>query len=60
MIATVDLIKDNIYEKVSKINDENVLMAIETIISKMNSENIDSVTQKEDFVGYIKEWVKEL
>ncbi|WP_299623317.1 hypothetical protein [uncultured Tenacibaculum sp.] len=61
MIAEIDTIKEDIYDIVAEIDDENVLLAIKTIIQNIHSNTIDSdVTDKRDLVGYIKEWVKDM
>ena len=61
MIAEIDTIKEDIYDIVAEIDDENVLLAIKTIIQNIHSNTIDSdVTDKRDLVGYIKEWVKNM
>ncbi len=61
MIAEIDTIKEDIYDIVAEINDENVLLAIKTIIQNIHSNTIDTdVTDKRDLVGYIKEWVKDM
>lgn len=61
MIAEIDTIKEDIYDIVAEIDDENVLLAIKTIIQNIHSNTIDTdVTDKRDLVGYIKEWVKNM
>ncbi|WP_075344235.1 hypothetical protein [Tenacibaculum agarivorans] len=61
MIAEIDTIKEDIYDIVAEIDDENVLLAIKTIIQNIHSNTIDEdVTDKRDLVGYIKEWVKNM
>ncbi|CAL2104679.1 conserved protein of unknown function [Tenacibaculum sp. 190130A14a] len=60
MTASIDLIKEEIYDKIEKIDDENVLEAIKTIINNLEVDAVNKVTQKEDFNGYIKEWVKNM
>ncbi|WP_299106659.1 hypothetical protein [uncultured Tenacibaculum sp.] len=60
MTASIDLIKEEIYDKIEKIDDENVLEAIKTIINNLEVDAVNKVTQKEDFTGYIKEWVKNM
>ena len=53
-------IKESIYEKIAEINDEKILMAIQTIINNIDSSKDYQVTSKEDFTSYIKEWVKNM
>ncbi|CAL2088828.1 hypothetical protein [Tenacibaculum sp. 190524A05c] len=60
MIAEIDTIKEEIYDIVAEIDDENVLLAIKTIITNIHSNAIDQVTGKRDLTGYIKEWVKNM
>jgi len=61
MIAEIDTIKEDIYDIVAEIDDENVLLAIKTIIQNIHSNTIDEdVTDKRDLIGYIKEWVKNM
>lgn len=60
MISETDTIKEDIYDIVAEIDDENVLLAIKTIISNIHSEAIDQTTDKRDLTGYIKEWVKNM
>lgn len=60
MTTTADAIKEHIYDKIAEINDENILIAIQTIIENIEINSLDSVTEKEDFAGYIKEWVKNM
>ncbi|OSY86988.1 hypothetical protein WH52_13900 [Tenacibaculum holothuriorum] len=60
MTATVDLIKEEIYDKIAEINDEKVLLAIQTLIANLEVSEINQVTDKRDLNGYIKEWVKNM
>ncbi|MCH2034748.1 MAG: hypothetical protein MK202_14655 [Tenacibaculum sp.] len=60
MIAEIDTIKEEIYDIVAEIDDENVLLAVKTIIKNIHSNSIDHVTDKRDLTGYIKEWVKNM
>ncbi len=61
MLAEIDTIKEEIYDIVAEIDDENVLQAIKTIITNIHSNIIDDdVTDKRDLTGYIKEWVKNM
>lgn len=56
----IDILKENIYEKVSEIKDETVLTAINTIIDNLNTNSIDKATEKRDLTSYIKEWAKSM
>ena len=60
MNVTTDLLKDYIYEKISEIEDENVLTAIKTLIDNLQVDPEDSFTDKKDFNLYIKEWLKDM
>ncbi|CAL2090123.1 hypothetical protein [Tenacibaculum sp. 190524A02b] len=60
MTAEIDAIKESIYDKIAEINDENVLIAIQTIIENIDNSSDDKITNKEDFTSYIKEWVKNM
>ncbi|WP_435261378.1 hypothetical protein [Tenacibaculum sp. nBUS_03] len=60
MTNEIDTIKENIYDKIAEINDENVLKAIQTIILNIENSREDKITNKEDFTSYIKEWVKNM
>ncbi|WP_408028939.1 hypothetical protein [Tenacibaculum xiamenense] len=60
MTAEIDTIKESIYEKIAEIHDENVLMAIQTIINNIENSKDDQITSKKDFSSYIKEWVKNM
>ena len=60
MNVTTDLLKDYIYDKISEIEDENVLEAIKTLIDNLQLNPEDSFTEKKDFNTYIKEWVKDM
>jgi len=60
MNVTTDLLKEYIYEKVSDIQDEDVLLAIKTLIDNLKVMSADNITEKEDFNTYIKEWLKEM
>jgi hypothetical protein len=60
MNVTTDLLKDYIYEKISEIDDENVLTAIKTLIDNLQVDPEDSYTEKKDFNLYIKEWLKNM
>jgi hypothetical protein len=60
MIAEIDTIKEEIYDILAEIDDENVLLAIKTIITNIHSNSINAETDKRDLTGYIKEWVKNM
>ncbi|TCI90193.1 hypothetical protein [Tenacibaculum sp. M341] len=61
MISEIDTIKEDIYDIVAEINDENVLLAVKTIIENIRSNALDEdTTDKRDLTGYIKEWVKNM
>lgn len=60
MTTEIDLIKEGIYERIADINDENVLIAIKTLIDNLEENRDDKSTSKEDFTSYIKEWVKNM
>lgn len=60
MQTSLDLIKQDIYDKVSDIDDENVLNAIKTLIENLQKKLDDNITQTRDVNGYIKEWVKSM
>ncbi|MGG8495282.1 hypothetical protein ACQY1Q_02595 [Tenacibaculum sp. TC6] len=60
MTTEIDVIKENIYDKIAEINDEKVLIAIQTIIDNIEKSTEDEITNKEDFTSYIREWVKNM
>lgn len=61
MDVSTDLLKDYIYERISEIEDEDVLMAIKTLIDKLEVAPEDNnTTEKKDFNSYIKEWLKDM
>ena len=60
MNVTTDLLKEYIYERVSDIHDEDILMAIKTLIDNLQVMSEDNITEKEDFNNYIKEWLKDM
>ena len=60
MNVTTDLLKDYIYDRISEIEDENVLTAIKTLIDNLHLSAEDSFTEKKDFNLYIKEWLKDM
>lgn len=58
-------LKLHIQQRIEKIEDVNLLNAIQTLLNSLESEQIDTdtvqeVLEKEDFTGYIKEWVKNM
>ena len=60
-----DQLKENILERIDQIDDINMLNAIQTILNTLDSGEIDfddvnEALEKEDFSGYIKEWVKNM
>ena len=60
MNVTTDLLKDYIYEKIADIEDENILLAIKTLIDNLHLDPENSFTEKKDFNGYIREWLKDM
>lgn len=60
MDISTDLLKDYIYDKIADIEDENVLMAIKTLIDNIQSTSKDTITEKENFNNYIKVWLKDM
>ncbi|MFV0248192.1 MAG: hypothetical protein ACK5H1_04430 [Tenacibaculum sp.] len=60
MTTEINLIKESIYEKIAEINDQKVLIAIQTIIESIQNNNENEITNKQDFTSYIKEWVKNM
>lgn len=60
MNTSLDIIKEDIYEKVSDIKDENVLKAIKTLVDNLHNSIDEDVTETRDLNGYIKEWVKNM
>lgn len=58
-------LKLHIQQRIEKIEDINLLNAIQTLLNSLENEQIDTdavqeVLEKEDFTGYIKEWVKNM
>ncbi len=60
MTTDIDIIKENLYEKIAEIKNEEVLIAIKTIIENIENGSEDITTNKKDFSSYIKEWVKNM
>jgi hypothetical protein len=60
MNVTTDLLKDYIYEKIADIEDENILKAIKTLIDNLHLDPENNFTEKTDFNGYIREWLKDM
>lgn len=60
MNTSLDIIKEDIYEKVSDIKDENVLKAIKTLVDNLHNSIDEDITETRDLNGYIKEWVKNM
>ena len=60
MDISTDLLKDYIYDKIADIDDENVLMAIKTLIDRIQASSDDTITEKENFNNYIKVWLKDM
>jgi len=60
MDTSLDIIKEDIYEKVSDIKDENVLKAIKTLVDNLHNSIDEDITETRDLNGYIKEWVKNM
>ena len=60
MTTEIDVIKENLYEKIAEIDNVQILMAMQTIIENIEKNDEDQYTNKEDFTGYIKEWVKNM
>lgn len=61
MNIDVDVLKEDLYDKIAEINDENVLRAIHTLVDNMRNETFEeATTEKRDLTGYIKEWVKNM
>ena len=60
MTISLDIIKEEIYDKIAGIEDEKVLFAIKTIIENLERDEVYKNTEKEDFTSYIREWVKNM
>ncbi len=56
----IDLIKETLYEKIADIENINILIAIQTLVESIEQRSDDFVTSKQDFNGYIREWVKNM
>ena len=58
-------LKLHIKKRIEQIEDIHMLNAIQSILNSLENEQIDihevnDVLEKEDFNGYIKEWVKNM
>lgn len=58
-------LKENILDRIKKMEDANQLAAIQTILNTLESERIsfedvNEALETEDFSGYIKEWLKNM
>ncbi|NNC70879.1 MAG: hypothetical protein HKN90_08675 [Flavobacteriaceae bacterium] len=58
-------LKLDIKKRIEQIEDVHMLNAIQSILNSLENEQIDihqvnDVLEKEDFNGYIKEWVKNM
>lgn len=58
-------LKLHIKNRIEQIEDVHMLNAIHSILNSLETEQIDlgevnDVLEKEDFSGYIKEWVKNM
>mgnify|MGYP001818413783 CR=1 FL=1 len=58
-------LKLDIKKRIEQIEDVHMLNAIQSILNSLENEQIDihevnDVLEKEDFSGYIKEWVKNM
>lgn len=58
-------LKIQIQKRIGEIEDINILNAIQSILNSLENElidlsEVDDVLEKEDFTGYIKEWVKNM
>lgn len=60
MQITLDILKEDIYDRIAEIEDENVLIAIKTLIENIPVSEENNFTEKRDFNQYIKEWVKDM
>ncbi len=60
MNVTTDVLRDYIYDKISEIEDEDILKAIKTLIDNLQVMDENTLTEKVDFNSYIKEWVKDM
>ncbi len=56
----IDVIKETLYEKIADIENINILIAIQTLVESIEQRSDDFVTSKQDFNGYIREWVKNM
>ncbi len=61
----IEQLKLHLQNRIAQLDDLNMLNAIQTILNSLENEQIDlgemnDVLEKEDFTGYIKEWVKNM
>jgi len=62
---TKEQLKESILERIDQIDDINMLNTIQTILNTLDGggvdfDNVNEALEKEDFSGYIKEWVKNM
>lgn len=62
---TKEQLKLRIQQRIAEIEDIHLLNAIQTLLNSLENQQIDTdtvqeVLEKEDFTGYIKEWVKNM
>lgn len=58
-------LKLHLQRRIAQLDDMHMLNAIQSILNSLENEQIDlgemnDVLEKEDFTGYIKEWVKNM
>ncbi len=61
----IEQLKLHLQNRIGQLDDLNMLNAIQSILNSLENEQIDlgemnDVLEKEDFTGYIKEWVKNM
>ena len=61
----IEQLKLHLQNRIAQLDDLNMLNAIQSILNSLENEQIDlgevnDVLEKEDFTGYIKEWVKNM
>jgi len=57
--------KLHLLNRIDQIDDMRILSTIQSVLNSLENEQIDlgqvgDVLEKEDFTGYIKEWVKNM
>lgn len=62
---TKEQLKLRIQQRIAEIEDIHLLNAIQTLLNSLENQQVDAdtvqeVLEKEDFTGYIKEWVKNM